>query len=76
MKPLTNVRPAGLPGLALIALAALPLLGGCISSSKVTSTPGVTIGQQLIDLDKAYSQGVITKEEYDKLRKEILKRNE
>ena len=61
---------------ALAALALLPLLGGCISSSKVSTTPGVTAGQQLIDLDTAYKQGVITKSEYDKMRKEIIKKND
>ena len=61
---------------ALAALALLPLLGGCISSSKVSTAPGATVGQQLIDLDKAYKQGVITKEQYDKMRKEIIKRND
>jgi hypothetical protein len=37
---------------------------------EVISAP--TVGQQLEDLDKAYKTGSITKEEYDKLRKEVM----
>ncbi len=37
---------------------------------QVISAP--TVGQQLEDLDKAYKTGSITKEEYEKLRKDIM----
>jgi hypothetical protein len=37
---------------------------------EIISAP--TVGQQLEDLDKAYKTGSITKEEYDKLRKEVM----
>ena len=57
------------------AVLATPLLtGGCVSSSKVTTTQGV--GQQLLDLDKAYKDGVITQEQYEKLKKEIIRKNQ
>jgi hypothetical protein len=38
--------------------------------TQVTSQP--TVGDQLQDLDKAYKSGAITKEEYDKLRKDVM----
>ena len=44
--------------------------GGAKLQNKTTTT---TMGQQLIDLDKAYKQGIITEKEYNKARKEILK---
>jgi hypothetical protein len=76
MKRITSRHGRWLLVPALAALALLPLLGGCISSSKVSTAPGATAGQQLIDLDKAYKQGVITKDQYDKMRKEIIKKND
>jgi hypothetical protein len=38
--------------------------------TQVISQP--TVGEQLDDLDKAYKNGSITKEEYDKLKKNIM----
>lgn len=34
----------------------------------------VTVGQELIDLQKAYDSGAISKKEYDKQREKILRR--
>ena len=49
-------------------------LGGCGSTTKVTQSAQTTLGQQLIDLDKAYKQGIITEKEYEKTKKELLKK--
>jgi hypothetical protein len=51
---------------------------GCISSSKATTTPASTesTGQQLIDLKKAYADGDITKEQYEKLQKKLVNKND
>lgn len=38
--------------------------------TQVISQP--TVGDQLDDLDKAYKNGAITKDEYDKLKKDIM----
>ena len=38
--------------------------------TQITSQP--TVGDQLQDLDKAYKSGAITKEEYEKLKKDIM----
>jgi hypothetical protein len=43
-----------------------------IKKTEVINQP--TIGQQLDDLDKAYKNGAITKEEYDKVKKGILEK--
>jgi hypothetical protein len=47
-------------------------LGGCSSSAKVES--GTTVGQELQDLDTARSKGLLTEEEYQSKRKEIMNR--
>jgi hypothetical protein len=43
--------------------------GGAKLQSEVTTT---TTGQQLLDLQKAYEAGAISKEEYERERKKIL----
>jgi hypothetical protein len=35
-----------------------------------------TLGQQLIDLDKAYKEGVITEKEYNKSKKALMEKYE
>ncbi len=61
-------------------LAAITLLMLCIPFSgcggggaKVTAT-STTVGQELVDLQKAYDQGIINEKEYNKLKEEIMKR--
>lgn len=63
--------------LILALVFGLGLAGCCgggsdtvVKKTDVISTP--TLGQQLEDLDSAYKSGAITKEEYEKLRKELL----
>ncbi len=51
-------------------------LTGCFSSSKVDSKNEASVGRQLTDLDTAYKQGIITENEYLKLRKAIIKKND
>ena len=58
--------------LVLVAPAALT---GC-SSSKTTTNTSATVGQQLIDLDRAYKDGVITKDQYEKMKKELIRKND
>ncbi|MGW8187127.1 MAG: SHOCT domain-containing protein, partial [Desulfobacterales bacterium] len=65
----------------ITVLAAMVMLGmgfsltGCGSSTKteIKEAPKTTLGQELIDLDEAYNKGVITKDEYEKQKKELLK---
>lgn len=49
-------------------------LTGCISTSKVQSADS-SVGQQLMDLDRAYRQGIVNEKEYQRLRKAIIKKN-
>ena len=44
-----------------------------VKKTEVINQP--TVGQQLEDLDKAYKNGAITKEEYDKTKKDILEQS-
>lgn len=65
--------------IAVIVMASLIFigftLGGCGgSTTKVTQGEQTTLGQQLIDLDKAYKQGIITEDQYEKTKKELLKK--
>ena len=44
-----------------------------VKKTEIISPP--TVGQQLEDLDKAYKNGAITKEEYEKTKKGILEKS-
>jgi len=60
----------------LVGVSALTLLSGCIGLSiggGTTSKPGTaTVGQQLIDLQKAKETGAITDAEYQAQKAKIL----
>ena len=66
-----------------ISTALAVLLSGCLGLSigggkkttneHKTETYDVTLGQQLVDLKKAYDNGVISKREYNEQRKKLLK---
>jgi len=45
--------------------------GGGGTNVKATNT---TVGQELVDLDKAYKDGIITEKEYNDTKSKILKR--
>jgi len=65
-----------IPTCALIAATlAGSLLSGCVSSSK-TQNSSASVGQQLQDLEKSYNDGIITKKEYDRLKKAIIKQHD
>ncbi len=62
--------------LVLLALSGILIVGitacgggGAEVQSHVTTT---TVGQQLIDLKKAYDSGAMTQQEYEQQRKKIL----
>ena len=57
----------------LFAFAAF--LGGCCGGSKTTVehlSPTKTVGEQMIDLQKARDSGAINEEQYIKAKQEIL----
>jgi hypothetical protein len=45
--------------------------GGATTETEISTQ---TLGQELIDLKKAYDSGVITKREYEKARERLIKR--
>jgi len=57
--------------LALLVTFSLTGCGGGGASMEARTT---TTGQELLDLDKAYKEGLITEKEYEKKKKEIMKR--
>jgi hypothetical protein len=71
-----KLRPVFAAALLAAVILSPLLTGGCVSSSKVTTATGESAGQQLIDLDKAYKDGIITQHQYDKLKKEVIKKND
>jgi len=61
---------------SVVAASVLALtlgLSACGSSTKTTVQAQGTQGQQLLDLKKAYDEGVITEKEYNKTKEKILK---
>jgi len=66
-----------------LAFSIALLFSGCLSlrfgGGKKTTTENksestnVTLGQQLIDLQKAYEAGIISEREYNSQRKKLLK---
>ena len=50
-------------------------LSGCaaFNTAKVNYTRNTTVGQELMDLEQAKEKGVVSTEEYLRLRKEIMK---
>ena len=62
----------------LIALLPATLLTACGSdTTRVESeTHTTTIGQELLDLDRAYARGLISKGEYEDTKEDILHRYE
>jgi hypothetical protein len=47
---------------------------GCGGGGAKVKASGTTVGQELMDLEKAYKDGIITEKEYNKTKSEILKR--
>lgn len=60
----------------IVTLLATVAAGGCGGDTyvKVQGTTTVSKGQELIDLQDALNEGAINKDEYDRLRAIILKR--
>jgi uncharacterized membrane protein len=49
-------------------------LTGCGGGGANVEARTTTTGQELLDLDKAYKAGLMTEKEYDKKKKEIMKK--
>ena len=61
---------------ALLAVASPLLLGGCAVdfATHATTPPQPTVGQQLIDLQKARDAGALSESEYQAQREKFLAR--
>ena len=75
MKTSNHVKTLIITCALIAATLAVSLLPGCVSSSK-TQNSSASVGQQLQDLEKSYNDGIITKKEYDRLKKAIIKNND
>jgi hypothetical protein len=59
---------------AVIAVIAA-LTTGCVSVQKDDTRHQPTVGQELIDLNKAHEKGLLSDEEFKRERRRILKDN-
>jgi len=48
--------------------------GGKTEVKSEPSTVTTTLGQELLDLDKAYKDGIITQKEYEKTKKRLIEK--
>ncbi len=61
--------------LVLVVLMSVNLAacgGGKTDVKSESSTVTTTLGQELLDLDKAYKAGIITQKEYEKAKKALI----
>jgi len=60
--------------LAIVLLFSTTSFIGCGGGGAKVDATGTTVGQELMDLEKAYNEGVITEKQYKEQKKKILKR--
>jgi hypothetical protein len=74
-----NMQRAGICICTLLLAAALSGCccggGGETTTVQPTTVNTVPVGQQLIDLQKAYESGAITEEEYKKLKSDMMEKS-
>jgi hypothetical protein len=59
-------------GLAVLAVVS----SGCGTTTRVNNVTNESVGKQLLDLEQAYKNGVITEDQYNDLKKSIIKKND
>jgi hypothetical protein len=60
---------------ALIGFASLAGCGGGDANVKVQGTTTITAGQELQDLQRALAEGAINQDEFDTIKKALLRRS-
>ena len=60
--------------LFILMLLAVFSLTGCGGGGAKMEARTTTTGQELVDLDKAYKEGLLTEKEYESQKKAILRR--
>lgn len=68
-----QLRRIAAPTLLAVAIGCAAIPGGCGGSTKVENRT-TTTGQELQDLEEARNKGLLTEDEYNKKRQEIMKR--
>lgn len=58
----------------LVLIISSSVLGGCGGGTSSVQASTTTIGQELMDLQKSRDQGIVTEKEYERAKKDILKR--
>lgn len=61
---------------SLLVMVISASLSSCFSSSKVNTKNEASVGQQLIELEHARQQGIVSEKEYARLKKRIIKDND
>ena len=51
------------------------IFAGCGGGGASVKQSSTTLGQELTDLQQAYEKGIITEKEYNKLKKEIMRKH-
>jgi len=58
--------------IVLVSVNFVACVGGKNDVKSEPSTVTTTLGQELLDLDKAYKDGIITQKEYEKAKKRLI----
>jgi hypothetical protein len=63
---------------AIFSMALLLVINGGCGTTKVSTQSNInaSVGQQLMDLQKAHEQGLVSDKDYEKLREAIIKKNQ
>ncbi len=61
-------------GVLVFTILAGGVFAGCGGGGAQVKQSNATLGQELTDLQEAYEQGVITQREYERAKKDLLKK--
>jgi uncharacterized membrane protein len=69
-----RVSKASVVALVVFTIVMGQLFVGCGGGGAQVQQSNTTLGQELTDLQAAYDNGIITEREYERAKKEILKK--